>query len=90
VIRPDLLFATTDGRLGIVGELTAGSTRTFDDLQRNMDKYHKGPGGIGWKTWVDSLVRGTDDRWRRGGTELVKRDTAGFIDGDLSVDKSFF
>jgi hypothetical protein len=22
-------------------------------------------------------------RWRRGGTELIKRETAGFVDGDL-------
>ena len=50
VINPELLFATADGRLGIIGELTPGAAKTMDDLQRNMDKYHKGPGGITWKT----------------------------------------
>jgi hypothetical protein len=24
-----------------------------------------------------------NERWRRGGTEMIKRETAGFIDGDL-------
>lgn len=71
VIAPDLLFATTDGRLGIIGELTPAATRTLDDLQRNMDKYYKGPGGVSWKIF------------RRGGTELVKKETAGWIDGDF-------
>jgi DNA damage-binding protein 1 len=49
VIHPDLIYATTDGRLGMIGELTPGATKTMDDLQRNMDKYYKGPGGISWK-----------------------------------------
>lgn len=52
VINPDLLFATTDGRLGIIGELTTGAAKTLDDLQRNMNKYYKGPGGIAWETSV--------------------------------------
>jgi DNA damage-binding protein 1 len=50
VINPDLLFATTDGRLGVIGELTPAAARTMDELQRNMDRYWKGPGGISWKT----------------------------------------
>lgn len=70
-MNPELLFATTDGRLGILGELTKGATKTLSDLQRNMDKYHQGPGGVEWKSW------------RRGGTELIKKETAGFVDGDL-------
>jgi DNA damage-binding protein 1 len=71
IMRPELLFATTEGRLGIMGELTDGATRILGDLQRNMDKYHIGPGGVEWRTW------------RKAGTELNKRDTAGFVDGDL-------
>nr|WVH01967.1 DNA damage-binding protein 1 [Naematelia aurantialba] len=70
-IKPELLFATTDGRLGVIGELSLVAANTLFDVQRNMDKYYKGPGGISWK------MR------RRGGTELTKRDTAGFIDGDF-------
>jgi DNA damage-binding protein 1 len=34
----------------MIGELKVGATKTLDDLQRNMDKYYKGPGGIGWKS----------------------------------------
>jgi DNA damage-binding protein 1 len=49
-LRPDILFATPDGRLGIIGELTPEATVTLDGLQRNMDKYHKGPGGVNWRT----------------------------------------
>ncbi|ORY34709.1 CPSF A subunit region-domain-containing protein [Naematelia encephala] len=71
VIIPELIFATTDGRLGVIGELSPTAASTLDDLQRNMDKFYKGPGGISWKAR------------RRGGTELTKRDTAGFIDGDF-------
>lgn len=71
MITPDLLFATADGRLGVIAELAPAVTRTLDDLQRNMDKYYKGPGGIAWKMY------------RRGGTDLVKKDTAGWIDGDF-------
>ena len=71
LISPDVLFATVDGRIGIIGELTPPAAKTLDGLQRNMDKLHKGPGGIGWKIW------------RRGGRDLAKTDTAGFIDGDF-------
>ncbi|WWD20338.1 hypothetical protein CI109_104814 [Kwoniella shandongensis] len=71
VLVPDLLFATREGRLGIVGELKPSAAKTLDDLQRNLDRAWKGPGDIGWRGW------------RRGGTELVKRDMAGFIDGDF-------
>ena len=71
VINPDLVFATYDGRLGMIGELSDPAAKVLDDLQRNMDKYHKGPGGISWRTF------------RKGGTPLVQRDTAGFVDGDL-------
>ncbi|WVW86882.1 hypothetical protein I302_108937 [Kwoniella bestiolae CBS 10118] len=71
VLVPNQLFATSTGRLGIIGELTPAATKTLDDLQRNMDKYWKGPGGVQWKDW------------RKGGNELVKRDTAGWIDGDF-------
>jgi DNA damage-binding protein 1 len=49
VLRPDLIFATANGRLGMVGELGTSATRTLDDLQRNMNKYHKGPGGLDWR-----------------------------------------
>ncbi|WWC92848.1 uncharacterized protein L201_007809 [Kwoniella dendrophila CBS 6074] len=68
---PDQIFATATGRLGIIGELTSRSSKTLDDLQRNLDKYYKGPNGLGWKSW------------RKGGNELVGKDTAGWIDGDL-------
>lgn len=71
VIAPDLIYATTDGRLGMIGELSLPSAKILDDLQRNMDKYQKGPGGVSWR------------QFRRGGKALVARDTAGFIDGDL-------
>jgi len=50
VLRPDLLFATANGRLGIVGELGASATRTLDDLQRNMGAHALGPGGLSWKS----------------------------------------
>ncbi|OCF61827.1 hypothetical protein L486_01489 [Kwoniella mangroviensis CBS 10435] len=71
VLIPSQLFSTSTGRLGIIGELTPSATKTLDDLQRNLDKYRKGPGGVQWKDW------------RRGGSSLVKRDTAGWIDGDF-------
>ncbi|EIW71360.1 hypothetical protein TREMEDRAFT_71141 [Tremella mesenterica DSM 1558] len=71
VLSPEIIFATIDGRLGIVGELTPSAARTLDDLQRNMDRYIRGPGDIAWRSY------------RRAGTELVQRDTAGFIDGDF-------
>jgi len=57
VMRPELLFGTVDGRLGVIGELTGGATATLNDLQRNMDKYHLGPGGVDWRTWVASRIR---------------------------------
>lgn len=71
IIAPDLLYATIDGRLGMIGELSPPAAKILDDLQRNMDKYQKGPGGVSWRTF------------RRGGKPLVPRETAGFIDGDL-------
>ncbi|WRT69742.1 uncharacterized protein IL334_006733 [Kwoniella shivajii] len=71
VIIPDQLFATSIGRIGIIGELTSSAAKTLDDLQRNLDKSWKGPGGIGWKGW------------RKGGNELVGRETAGWVDGDF-------
>jgi DNA damage-binding protein 1 len=54
----------------MIGELTPSAAKTMDDLQRNMARLMKGP-GIEWKDW------------RRGGSELIKRETAGFVDGDL-------
>lgn len=48
-LRPDLLFATANGRLGVVGELGASATRTLSDLQRNMAKYKRGPGNVDWR-----------------------------------------
>jgi DNA damage-binding protein 1 len=57
----------------MIGELSLPSAKILDDLQRNMDKYQKGPGGVSWR------------QFRRGGKPLVPRDTAGFIDGDLYV-----
>lgn len=57
----------------MIGELSLPSAKILDDLQRNMDKYNKGPGGVSWR------------QFRRGGKPLVPRDTAGFIDGDLYV-----
>ncbi|WWC95424.1 hypothetical protein V866_002287 [Kwoniella sp. B9012] len=71
ILIPNQLFATSTGRLGMIGELTPSATKTLDDLQRNLDKYWKGPGGVQWKDW------------RKGGSSLVKRDTAGWIDGDF-------
>jgi DNA damage-binding protein 1 len=55
----------------MIGELSDPAAKILDDLQRNLDKYYKGPGGISWR------------QFRRGGTPLVQRETAGFIDGDL-------
>ncbi|WVQ95773.1 hypothetical protein IAU59_002872 [Kwoniella sp. CBS 9459] len=73
VIKPDLLFASRTGRIGMIGELTPSAAKTLDDLQRNLDRSssYKGPGGIGWKSW------------RQGGTQIIKRDMAGFVDGDF-------
>lgn len=48
-LRPDLLFATSNGRLGMIGELGKSATRTLGDLQRNMNKYKKGPGNLDWR-----------------------------------------
>ncbi|CAK9784030.1 hypothetical protein CC85DRAFT_281947 [Cutaneotrichosporon oleaginosum] len=70
-LRPDLLFATANGRLGVAGELSASATRTLSDLQRNMAKYKRGPGNVDWRAF------------RRGGSILVPKETAGFIDGDF-------
>jgi len=49
-MKPELLYGTVDGRIGIIGELTSAATKTLVDLQRNMDKYYKGPGGTDWRT----------------------------------------
>lgn len=62
----------------MIGELSLPSAKILDDLQRNMDKFDKGPGGVSWR------------QFRRGGKPLVPRDTAGFIDGDLYVPISSF
>ncbi|BEJ16509.1 hypothetical protein CspHIS471_0511140 [Cutaneotrichosporon sp. HIS471] len=70
-LQADLLFATADGRLGIVGQLGDSATRTLSDLQRNMAKYKRGPGNVEWR------------EFRRGGSTLVPKETAGFIDGDF-------
>ncbi|GMK54981.1 hypothetical protein CspeluHIS016_0200370 [Cutaneotrichosporon spelunceum] len=70
-LQADLLFATADGRLGMVGELGTSATRTLSDLQRNMAKYKRGPGNVEWR------------ESRRGGSALVPKETAGFIDGDF-------
>lgn len=48
-LRPDLLFATASGRLGVVGELGESATKTLSDLQRNMAKYKRGPGNVDWR-----------------------------------------
>ncbi|KAE8541647.1 hypothetical protein D1P53_001817 [Cryptococcus gattii VGV] len=81
IIIPDVLFATREGRLGVIGELGTMSSRTLDDLQRNMGKIWKGPGEVGWSNW------------RRAGSNLVGKDTAGFVDGDFVqkfLDTEFF
>ncbi|WVF68077.1 hypothetical protein IAT40_002840 [Kwoniella sp. CBS 6097] len=72
-IKPDLLFASRTGRIGVIGELTPSAAKTLDDLQRNLDRSstYKGPGGVGWKSW------------RQSGNQIVKRDMAGFVDGDF-------
>ncbi|KAL7425176.1 hypothetical protein Q5752_000864 [Cryptotrichosporon argae] len=70
-LRPELLYATADGRLGVVGELTPVAARTLADLQRNMARYRTGPGGVEWATW------------RRAGNAVARRETAGFVDGDF-------
>lgn len=71
VLKPDLLFATQDGRLGVIGELGKEAGRMMDEVQRNLARAIKGPGGIGWGTW------------RKGGVSGEGRDTAGWVDGDL-------
>ncbi|WVQ75561.1 hypothetical protein IAR50_005188 [Cryptococcus sp. DSM 104548] len=71
VITPDVLFSTRDGRLGVIGQLTESAARTLDDLQRNMEREWKGPGEVGWRNW------------RRAGTEVVGKETVGFVDGDF-------
>ncbi|WVQ78968.1 hypothetical protein IAT38_001060 [Cryptococcus sp. DSM 104549] len=81
VISPDLLFASREGRLGVIGQLTPFAARTLGELQRNLCKAWNGPGDVGWMNW------------KRAGTELVKRDTVGFIDGDFVqkfLDPDFF
>ena len=50
LIKPSIIFATEQGRIGIVGQLTSGATKTLSDLQRNMAAYHEGPGGVQWRT----------------------------------------
>lgn len=71
IVQSHLLFATANGRLGVVGKLGKSATRTLQDLQRNMNKTLKGPGNLEWKMF------------RRGGTSVVPKETAGFVDGDL-------
>lgn len=70
-LQGDLMFATANGRFGVIGTLGKSATRTLQDLQRNLSKAVKGPGNLEWKVF------------RRGGTSVVPKDTAGFIDGDL-------
>lgn len=72
-IVPNVLFATTDGRLGMIGELTDPAAKILTDLQRNLGKTYSAPGAELWQ------------RYRQGGTPLVRQSTAGFIDGDLYV-----
>jgi DNA damage-binding protein 1 len=50
VFRPDLLFATVSGRIGMLGELGLGAARTLGDLQRNMNGSVPGPGGLDWRS----------------------------------------
>lgn len=71
IIKAKLLFATANGRLGVVGKLGDSAAVTLQELQRNMNNSTKGPGNMDWKVW------------RRGGTAVVPKDTAGFVDGDL-------
>ncbi|ODN74495.1 hypothetical protein L202_06876 [Cryptococcus amylolentus CBS 6039] len=71
VMTPDVLYTTRDGRLGVIGQLTDSAARTLDDLQRNMEREWKGPGEVGWRNW------------RRAGTEVVGKETVGFVDGDF-------
>lgn len=60
------------------------------DLQRNMDKYILPPGSAPSSSSATATAASTSgsngygwSTWRRGGSELIKRDTAGFVDGDL-------
>jgi len=69
ILTPELLFATQDGRLGVIGELGGEAGKMLDEVQRNLGRAIRGPGGIGWGEW-------------RGGGAGGKV-TAGWVDGDL-------
>jgi hypothetical protein len=47
-VRPELLFATTSGALGVILDLGDVESKILSDLQRNMDEVCSGP-GITWK-----------------------------------------
>jgi DNA damage-binding protein 1 len=68
---PDVIFSTAAGRIGIIGELGAASTRILDDLQRNLEQFLKGPGDLDYSGY------------RRARLELGSKPSVGFVDGDL-------
>ena len=71
VAKPDILFSTAAGRIGIISELGQASTRILDDLQRNLELRVKGPGDLDYSAY------------RRARLELGSKPSVGFVDGDL-------
>ncbi|KDQ09897.1 hypothetical protein BOTBODRAFT_147991 [Botryobasidium botryosum FD-172 SS1] len=72
-VRPNLLFFTSSGRIATVSDLDSDLSLLLSNLQRNMEKVIKGPGGIEHATWRSPVgTRGL----------LYGQGSVGFIDGD--------
>jgi DNA damage-binding protein 1 len=71
-IQPELVFATSSGRLGIIGDLNEGEAKILRELQLNMESLVTGP-EIPWSRYREIHAEGN----------AKPRPPLGFIDGDL-------
>jgi DNA damage-binding protein 1 len=71
-LQPELVFATSSGRLGIIADLGNNESQILRELQLNMESLVTGP-EIPWSRYREIHAEGN----------AKPRPALGFIDGDL-------
>jgi len=71
-LRPEVVFATSSGRLGVIADLSEPEAKILRELQLNMENLVTGP-EIPWSRYREIHAEGN----------AKPRPALGFIDGDL-------
>lgn len=72
IAKPELIFATSSGRIGIIADIGENESSILNELQRNMDSMVHGP-KMDWRRYREIHTEGN----------ARPRPTVGFIDGDF-------